>query len=382
MLKCLFIMHDWDGGAEIISLNVARSLDRNILDPTVCCLHHLPPLTAMVPETQNFSMPDKPGLLPKLRHFLKLRKLAAESDVVIGTLQLQSVFAAALLSPGKAIAWLRNDLCGKFDGKPAIFVKIYKALLAWALRRCRGIVCVSEGVRRSCATIWPDLAPRLRVLWNPSDTEKIRREAEKPLPAALEACFRKPVILGVGRLEQQKNFPLLIEACDILRRRGREFSLCLVGRGSQRERLEKLARDSGMEGHIHFAGHQSNPYAIMARSAVLALSSTHEGFGNVLVEALCLGIPVVATNCPSGPEEILCGGAYGRLVPMNDAQALADALEATLDAPPDAAKSAAGKRRAEDFSLGTAVAAWQNLIVATAEERQGSPEENAGPDKF
>lgn len=382
MLKCLFIMHDWAGGAEKISLIVAGSLDRNILDPTVCCLHHLPPLTAMVPETQKFSMPDKPGLLPKLRHFLKLRRLAAKSDVVIGTVQLQSVFAAALLAPGKAIAWLRNDLRGKFDGKPAISVKIYKALLAWALRRCRVIVCVSEGVRRSCAALWPDLAPRLRVLRNPSDTEKIRREAQKPLPAPLEACFRKPVILGVGRLEQQKNFPLLIEACDILRRRGREFSLCLVGRGSQRERLEKLARDSGMEGHIHFAGHQSNPYPLMARAAALALSSNHEGSPNVLVEALCLGIPVVATNCPSGPDEILCKGAYGRLVPMHDARALADALESILDAPPDAAKSAAGKRRAEEFSLKNAVAAWQNLIVATAGERQGSPEENAGPDKF
>lgn len=373
MLKCLFIMHDWDGGAERTSLNLIGSLDRENLDPTVCCLHHLPPLTGMVPETQNFSMPDKPGLLPRLRHFLKIRKLAAESDVVIGTLQLQSVFAAALLAPEKAIAWLRNDLRGKFDGKPAVFVNIYKALLAWALRRCRGIVCVSEGVRRSCAAIWPDLAPRLRVFPNPTDIDRIRREAEKPLPEALEACFRKPVILGVGRLEQQKNFPLLIEACAILRRRGRQFSLCLVGRGSQRERLEKLAKDSGMEGHIHFAGYQSNPYALMARSAALALSSNHEGNPNVLIEALCVGIPVVATNCPSGPEEILCGGAYGRLVPMNDAQALADALEATLDAPPDAAKIAAGKRRAEDFSLGTAAAAWQDLILATAEERRGKP---------
>lgn len=373
MPKCLFIMHDWDGGAERTSLNLIGSLDRKILDPTVCCLHHLPPLTGMVPETQNFSMPDKPGLLPRLRHFLKIRKLAAESDVVIGTLQLQSVFAAALLAPEKAIAWLRNDLRGKFDGKPAVFVNIYKALLAWALRRCRGIVCVSEGVRRSCAAIWPDLAPRLRVFPNPTDIDRIRREAEKPLPEALEACFRKPVILGVGRLEQQKNFPLLIEACAILRRRGRQFSLCLVGRGSQRERLEKLAKDSGMEGHIHFAGYQSNPYALMARSAALALSSNHEGNPNVLIEALCVGLPVVATNCPSGPEEILCGGAYGRLVPMNDAQALADALEATLDAPPDAAKIAAGKRRAEDFSLGTAAAAWQDLILATAEERRGKP---------
>ncbi|MDE6734856.1 MAG: glycosyltransferase [Desulfovibrio sp.] len=372
-LKCLFIMHDWDGGAEKTSLNLAKSLDRQTIDPTVCCLHHLPELTAMMPEGQKFSLPDAPGLLPKIRHFWKMRQMAGKSDVVVGTLQLQSVLAAALLAPGKAIAWLRNDLAGKFEGRRGLAVRAYKALLGWALRRARTIVCVSEGVRRSSAGIWPDLAPRLTVLWNATDTEKIRMEAAKPLPEALEACFQKPVILGVGRLEKQKNFPLLIEACALLRERGRDFNLCLVGRGSLRESLEKSARDAGMEGHVFFAGYQSNPYALMARSAVLALSSNHEGNPNVLIEALCVGIPVVATDCPSGPDEILRGGEFGRLVPMNDAEALADALEAVLAAPPDAAKIAAGKKRAEDFSLENAAAAWQNLLRETAEQQRGKP---------
>lgn len=373
-LTCLFIMHDWDGGAEKTSLNLAKSLDRKVIDPTVCCLHHLPELTSMVPAGQKFSMPDKPGLLPKIRHFLKMRQIAAESDVVVGTLQLQSVFAAALLAPGKAIAWLRNDLAGKFEGRGGFPVLVYKTLLGWALRRARTIVCVSEGVRRSSAGIWPALAPRLRVIWNATDTDKIRAEAAKPLPEGLEACFEKPVILGVGRLEQQKNFPLLIAACALLRERGRDFNLCLAGRGSLRESLEKFARDAGMEGHVHFAGYQANPYALMARSAVLALSSNHEGNPNVLIEALCVGTPVVATRCPSGPDEILRGGQYGRLVPMNDARALADALEAALDTPPDAAQIEAGKKRAEDFSLANAAAAWQQLLLETAAE---SPRKSA-----
>lgn len=371
-LKCLFIMHDWDGGAEKTSLNLAKSLDRKTIDPTVCCLHHLPQLTAMMPEGQKFSMPDAPGLLPKLRHFWKMRQMAAQSDVVVGTLQLQSVLAAALLAPGKTIAWLRNDLSGKFEGRRGVAVRAYKALLAWALRRARTIVCVSEGVRRSSAALWPDLAPRLKVLWNATDTEKIRSEAARPLPADLEACFQKPVILGVGRLEKQKNFPLLIEACALLRERGRDFDLCLVGRGSLRESLEQLAKDKGLQAHVHFAGWQSNPYALMARSAVLALSSNHEGNPNVVIEALCVGTPVVATNCPSGPDEILRGGEYGRLVPMNDARALADALEAALDAPRDAAQIEAGKRRAEDFSLENAAAAWQELLLETAARQKAS----------
>lgn len=370
MRKCLFIMHDWAGGAEKISLNLAGALPWASFDPTVCCLHHLPQLAAMLPEGQKFSMPEKPGLLPKLRHFWKVRKMARENDVVIGTVQLQSVFAAALLAPHKAIAWLHTDLRGKFAGKRGLSARVYRALLGWALRRCRSVVCVSGGVRRSCAGLWPGLAPRLRVLWNPSDTGKIRREAQLPLPAALGPCFEKPVILAVGRLEKEKNLPLLMEACALLRRRGRDFNLCLAGRGSQRESLEQLARDMGMEGRVRFAGHQSSPYALMARSAVLALSSSREGLPNVLVEALCLGIPVVAANCPSGPEEILCGGKYGWLVPMNDPQALADAIEAVLESPPPPAQIEAGKRRAEDFSLENSVAAWQELILETAGERQ------------
>ncbi|MDE6735643.1 MAG: glycosyltransferase [Desulfovibrio sp.] len=373
MLKCLFIMHDWDGGAEKISLNVAKSLDREAVDPTVCCLHHLPQLPPLVPEGLKLSMPEAPGLLPKLRHFLKMREMASQSSVVVGTLQLQSVLAAALLAPGKAIAWLRTDLQSKFGAKRGIGVQIYKALLLWALGRARAIVCVSEGVRRSCGAIWPGLAPRLKVLWNATDTEKIRKEAAQPLPEALEACFQKPVILAVGRLEKEKNLPLLMEACALLRKRGRDFNLCLVGRGSLRESLEQLAKDRGLERRVHFAGYQRNPYALMARSAALALSSNREGFPNVLVEALCLGIPVVATNCPSGPDEILRGGEFGRLVPMNDAHALADALEAALDTPPDAAQIEAGKRRAEDFSLENAAAAWQKLLRETAADSPRKP---------
>lgn len=370
MLKCLFIMHDWAGGAEKISLNVAKCLDRTTVETTVCCLHHLPQLAAMLPEGQKFSMPDKPGLLPKLWHFLKIRQMAAESDAVVGTVQLQSIFAAALLAPGKAVAWLRTDLRGKLAGKHGLSVWVYKALLGWALLRSRFAVCVSEGVRRSSAALWPALAPRLRVLRNPSDLEKIRREAQAPLPQALEACFRKPVIIAVGRLEKEKNLPLLMEACALLRGRGLDFNLCLAGRGSQRESLGELAKDLGMESRVFFAGYQPNPYALMARSAVLALTSNREGSPNVLVEALCLGIPVVSTNCPSGPDEILRGGEFGRLVPMNDAEALADALEAALNTPPDAAQIAAGKRRAEDFSLENAAAAWQKLLLETAEQRQ------------
>lgn len=362
MLKCLFIMHDWDGGAERVSLNVAKSLNRKLIDSTVCCLHHLPQLTAIMPQDQKFSMPEEPGLFSKIRHFFKIRKMAKESDVVIGTLQLQSVFAAAIFSPKKPIAWLRNDLQGKFTGKTKISVKIYKLLLGWALNRSRLTVCVSEGVRQSCSAIWPALLPRLMVLRNPTDIETIRNEAKKPLPESLNQCFQKPVVLGVGRLEEQKNFPLLIEACSILRQRGHIFNLCLVGRGTQKEKLEMLANDLNMSDSIYFTGWQPNPYAIMARARVLALSSNHEGNPNVLIEALCLGTPIVATNCPSGPDEILCDGEYGRLVPMNDAVALADALESILDNPPDAAQIEAGKKRAEDFGLERGIAAWQDLI--------------------
>ena len=159
--------------------------------------------------------------------------------------------------------------------------------------------------------------------------------SEQPLHPWL-ADPTHPVVLGVGRLTLQKNFLLLIDAFAILRR-SHDARLVILGEGPERPTLEARIREYGLDDAVALPGFLKNPYACMAHAAVLALSSDFEGLPTVLIESLALGTPVVATDCKSGPREILKNGALGELVPMGDARALAQAIARTLTTPPRAA---------------------------------------------
>lgn len=141
-----------------------------------------------------------------------------------------------------------------------------------------------------------------------------------------------PVIVGMGELGWRKDFPTLIRAFAALRRR-LLCRLVILGRGGQRRALIDLAQALGVAEAVDLPGFQPNPYGFLAHAAAFAFTSRWEGLGFALIEALAVGTPVVATDCPSGPREILQDGRYGRLVPVGDAEALAAALFDTLRAP-------------------------------------------------
>jgi len=148
------------------------------------------------------------------------------------------------------------------------------------------------------------------------------------------------MILGVGRLTAQKDFITLLRAFARLRQR-QPVRLVILGEGEARGELEALSEQLGVSEDVALPGFRSNAMAYMARSAVFALSSAWEGLPTVLIEALASGTRVVATDCPSGPREILQGGRLGALVPVGDAEALAEAVSAALNhpmppVPPDA----------------------------------------------
>jgi glycosyltransferase involved in cell wall biosynthesis len=134
----------------------------------------------------------------------------------------------------------------------------------------------------------------------------------------------------------------------------------ILGEGKQRAELETLAAALGIAEDVSLPGFVDNPYAYMARAAVFVLSSAWEGFGNVLVEALACGCPVVSTDCPSGPTEILAGGAYGPLVPVGDDAALAQAILSVLQAPPDPDRL---RTRAAAFSLHQAADRYLQVLL-------------------
>lgn len=195
-----------------------------------------------------------------------------------------------------------------------------------------GIVTVSKGVADDLLAHTTLPADRVRVIHNPVVTPELLARGEEPLDHPWFAPDSPPVILGVGRLSPQKRFDILLRAFAQVRQQ-RPCRLLILGEGDDRTELENLATELGVADDVSLPGFVPNSPAFMKRAAVFALSSAWEGLPTVLIEALAAGTPIVATDCPSGPREILASGRYGHLVPVGDSDALAQGILQSLQQP-------------------------------------------------
>lgn len=227
--------------------------------------------------------------------------------------------------------------------------------------RADAIVAVSRGVGDDLATLTGLARERITTIYNPVVTPEISERSRERAPHPwLEAIEETPVIVAAGRLgASEKNLPLLLRAFSGVRG-ARNARLVVFGEGDARARLESLAHELGIALDVDFPGFIANPYAAFARASVFVLSSDYEGLGNVLIEALACGCPVVSTDCPSGPREILDGGRYGTLVPVGNVEELATAILRTLDAPLSADEL---RQRARGFSVDRATDNYLSVIV-------------------
>ena len=172
---------------------------------------------------------------------------------------------------------------------------------------------------------------RIKVIFNPSVVgTEVAEKAKAPLDHPWFEPGQPSVVVAVGRLQEQKDYATMIRAFAQVRK-ARPVRLLILGEGKERPMLEALIEELGLQEDVGLPGFVMNPYAYLARASLFVLSSRWEGLPTVLIEALCCGTPVVSMDCPSGPREILRGGEYGRLVPVGDAEALARAIEKTLD---------------------------------------------------
>jgi glycosyltransferase involved in cell wall biosynthesis len=173
---------------------------------------------------------------------------------------------------------------------------------------------------------------RIHVVPSPIVTAALQVRAAEPLEHPWFAPGQPPLILGVGELSERKDFATLLRAFARVRAQ-RACRLMILGEGRRRAELEALARELGVAEDLALPGFVSNPYPYMSRAAVFALASRWEGMPVVLIEALALGTPSAACDCPSGPREVLDGGRVGPLVAVGDDAALAEALARQLDQP-------------------------------------------------
>lgn len=221
------------------------------------------------------------------------------------------------------------------------------------------IVAISDGVKSSLTRLHVP-GERIRVIYNPQNLAPFEASATETVPRAGRP-FR---IVTAGRLAEQKDYPTLLTAFRKVCDAGLDARLVILGEGPDEAKLRALASTLGISSRVEWRGWVRAPYEVMAGCDAFVLTSRYEGFGNVIVEAMACGLPVVCTDCESGPGEILAGGEYGLLVPVGDSNAIATALlRLASDAELHASLRSRGKRRARDFDVASIAQEYVDVLT-------------------
>lgn len=321
-------------------VDLAREFSSNNVRVEIIVLTADGPLKADVPaNVPIISLGHKRAAtsLVALTRYLR----AARPRVVMSTLEhmnVLSVVAAKLMSGARVYVREANSLSRDLSTSGRI-APVLRFLMGLTYRRADGVIAVSEGVRSDLEAAIGLQSSRVHVIYNPVITERILALSAEPTNHPWFSDGGPPIILGVGRLDRQKRFDVLLRAFTRVRTRT-PARLVIFGEGPLRTMLSDLADELGIASDVSLPGFVDNPFPYMRGAAAFALSSDWEGLPNVLVQARALGTPVVSTDCPSGPTEILDGGVHGALVPVGDDASLADALHHALGQgrtpPPDA----------------------------------------------
>lgn len=311
----------------------------------------------------DFDAPENRHLLPDSMPYHVLSRSHLGSIRMLANLlkdtQPQVAFSAIGASNAKLLAakilarWRGSSVLsihGRFAAESRLLGRATYLATPLTSRLSARTIAVSEDLRRYLvAKLWAD-ARRTVTIHN-----GIAMPPADLVPTAHDLAARPDIVLAVGRLVPEKGFTTLVRAMAQVRHSAR---LIILGEGPERQRIEETIIAGGLKDRVELPGYVRDPGPFYTRAKMLALSSQTEAFGNVLVEALSYGLPVVATRC-GGPEEILAGGIHGKLVPVDDAAALAQAIDECL---PAAGDPVAHRARAEEFSLERALTRFEDLI--------------------
>jgi len=355
-LLSLYLPHMYGNGLDRVVLNLAKSFVEFGFNVDL--------VTPEVSEYQRQATQSLPGQvrnvglgLPvtksiffkkiiKLSQYLKEAKPAiflANNDY-IGVSNLAKLISG---SSTKVVEGVHINVSRYFGNLSGLRGAVRPFLLKQAYRNSDGIIAVSQGVADDIAQLLNIPVEQIKVIYNPVVTPDLQLKASEPINHSWFTAHEPPVILGAGRLMHQKGYPTLIRAFAQVRKQ-QNCRLVIIGNETRfKAELEALAKNLGVAEDLSIPGFQENPYAYMSKAAVFVMSSEYEGFGNVLVEAMATGTPVISTDCESGPAEILEHGRYGKLVPVGNESKLAEAILATLANP---IGSQTLQQRAQDFT--------------------------------
>lgn len=298
---------------------------------------------------------------------LRLRTLrrtisATQPDVIVSLLQHVNVLTLLALAGTSSplVVSERNHPAMQSSGKQ----------LNWLRRvtygRAARLVSVSQDIDR-CFT-WLPRAKRA-VIHN-AVTPEFESVAETRSPRA--GVPEKKLLVAMGRLTYLKGFDLLLNAFARVAGKHPDWDLIIVGEGELRSELEELREQLGLQDRVVLPGQLSNPFPLLRQAQLFVLPSRGEGFPNVLIEAMACGLPVIAADCPSGPNEIVRDGENGVLVPAQEVVALADAMNRLMSDEAERRRLANGGAEVKErFSLGKITDAWQELLHQVVKQGQG-----------
>ncbi|WP_368503228.1 glycosyltransferase [Alkalihalophilus sp. As8PL] len=359
--KIAFLLYSLDGGGvERMTIHLAEAfvqkgyvVDLIVVNYTGDYLNEVPPEV----RVQTFNKKKMSACFLELCRYLRREKpnyLVSAKDY-INVIAIMAKLVARVRT--KVIVSCRVNLTEQVHHEPKKFKRI-RTYVKYTYQKADEIVAVSKGVASDIQEITGVPKEKIHVIYNPVVSDKLIKKAEEPVahPWFQE---QKTVIVSVGRLHKQKDYPTLLRAFQSVFHNKPATRLLFIGDGPEEEELRALSRQLEIESVVDFVGFQTNPYPYMRQASLFVLSSGWEGFGNVLVEALAVGCPVVSTNCPSGPSEILENGIYGELVPVRDANKLAKAMVHTLGLPRNEALL---KKRANEFTIDQCVQKYEVLL--------------------
>lgn len=348
------------GGAERAMLTVANGLaDRGLGVDLVLVSAEGPYLREVSKDVRLVDLHSGRVLssLPGLVRYLRKERPKALLSA-LNHANVMAIMARRLANvPTRLVVSERSTVSRAASQSQTLRQRCMLPLMRWSYRKADAVVAVSEGVADDLAFAISLPRARIDVIYNPVVTPDLETRAAEPVDHPWVGSEKPPVILAVGRLTPAKDYPTLIRAFAKVRSK-HDCRLVILGEGELRVSLEALVSALGIDDSVQLPGFVENPFAWMRQASLFVLSSAWEGLPNVLIQAMACGTPVVSTDCPSGPREILEGGEWGVLVPVGNSTALAAAISAELEAPAQCNV----RERAAHFDVDIALQSYINVL--------------------
>lgn len=370
-MKLLAVISSLEGGgAERQMAILLKGLDRTRFQSVLCLFNRHGPYLDELPDglpihdLQKSSKRDFPKLVCRLAALIP----AVKPDVVFSKLQYTNIITATAhkLSRQRIPIVLSEETNPREALRYASYPQLRRRLLKWAYRQADAVITPSEGVASVLQADFGVSDCQLKVTPNAIELERIRTLSSEEIAPHPFFEALDPVVVTAGRLTTPKGYPYLLRAIALVNEKI-PCRLLILGDGEQKEELTRLASELGISDRVAFCGFQKNPFKFMARADVFVLSSLWESFGNVLIEAMALGVPVVSTRAPYGPEEIIQDGKTGLLVPPGEAGALSEAiLQILADSQFKKQLAQGGRLAAEKYDAKAIVIHYETIFAALA----------------